>query len=346
MAPFRILTLGFALAVGGHALTIGQQPPVPKEPHRFLRTVAGFEPSQLDALDRGEPLAKVLDTDRRQIAVVGAIRIKAEPGRLIDRYRDVASLRNSPIVLQLGVFSSPPRVDDFQGLTFEPYDLQTIRNCKPGDCGVRLPAPAMARFNRDVDWRASNWTDQAAALWRQLLVDYTTEYQTAGSLAEYRNREEPLRVAEEFGVLFDDSDYFTSLSPDLFAYLRRYPRAPLDGVEDIFYWSKDNVGVRPVTSITHRTIYAPRGNPASPRLAIVATKQIWATHYFDAGFGLTIAFDDGASGFYMLSLNRARTRSLTGVMRSMIRSTVQRRSRDAIESVLRSTKASLERPRR
>ena len=41
-------------------------------------------------------------------------------------------------------------------------------------------------------------------------------------------------------------------------------------------------------------------------------------------------------------VNRARTRSLTGLLRLMDRLTVQGRSRDAMESVLRITKASLE----
>jgi hypothetical protein len=75
---------------------------------------------------------------------------------------------------------------------------------------------------------------------------------------------------------------------------------------------------------------------------VIATQQIYASHYFDAGLGLTLAFDDGAGGFYMLSVNRARTRSLAGIMRSIVRSTVQRRSREALENVLRSTKAALE----
>jgi hypothetical protein len=45
----------------------------------------------------------------------------------------------------------------------------------------------------------------------------------------------------------------------------------------------------------------------------------------------------------MLSLNRVRTRSLTSFMRGLVRSMVQRRSRDAMEEILRSTKSALER---
>jgi len=45
----------------------------------------------------------------------------------------------------------------------------------------------------------------------------------------------------------------------------------------------------------------------------------------------------------MLSVNRVRTRSLTSFTRSLVRSIVQRRSRDAMEGILKSTKAALER---
>ena len=92
--------------------------------------------------------------------------------------------------------------------------------------------------------------------------------------------------------------------------------------------------------MTHLALYpAPQG---SHRPGLIATKQIYAAHYFDAGLGLTCAFDDGSSGFYMLSVNRVRTRSLTGIVRSMVRSIVERRSRDAMEGILRSMQAGLE----
>jgi hypothetical protein len=44
----------------------------------------------------------------------------------------------------------------------------------------------------------------------------------------------------------------------------------------------------------------------------------------------------------MVSVSRARTRSLSGFMRSFVRSTVQGRSRDALQKILGATKAALE----
>jgi len=340
-----VSSLGSAIA----AAAILGSPDLPSgmgEPYRFLRTVGGFSAGDFAGLERGEAVARILDTDKREVAVVGAVRIVAPRERLLDRYRDVSSLRNSDIVLQVGTFSAVPSAEDLRGLTFEDYDLQTLRDCEPGDCGVRLSAEEMQRFKQGVNWRAEDWRRQAGTVWRSVLAQYAVDYLANGSgaLAVYRNKQVPLSVAEEFGALFEESKYFSGLAPDFFRYLQEYPRAHLDGSQDILYWSKDSFGLRPVISLTHLTLYAPVAESALARPpAFVATKQIYATHYFDAALGLTIALDDGRSGFYMVCVNRARTRSLMSFTRGLVRAIVQRRSRDGMESILRSTKAGLER---
>ena len=316
------------------------QASAPAEPHGFLRTTAGFSPADLARLDRGDPIARVLDTDRRDLAIVGAVRIKASQARLFERYRDISNLKNTNTVLEAGRFGTPPTPADLRGLDFESYDLETIRVCKPGDCGVRLSTANMERFARDVNWTAPGWRDQAADLWRRLLAGDAAAYMANGTLGDYRNKATPLDVAEEFNAIFESSKYFEAVSPEFLAYLKRFPSISLQGVENILYWSKDDIN-RPVTRVTHLALYpAPSG---ARRPGLIATKQIYAAHYFDAGLGLTCAFDDGASGFYMLSVNRVRTRSLTSFTRSIVRAMVQRRSRDAMEGILRSTKAELER---
>jgi hypothetical protein len=326
-----ILLVGIRLAAGAS-----------DEPHRFLQTVGGFTAAEIDRLERGEPVAKVLDTDKREVAIVGAVRVRASRERLFARYRDVSSLRGSEMVLQVGAFSPSPRAEDLRDLAFEDYDLETIRDCEPGNCGVRLSGESMARFKREVDWTAADWRQQAGSLWRRLLADYAAGYVSSGALGDYRNKATPLNVADEFGVLFRQSSYLEAGAPELFAYLQRFPRVKLTGAEDILYWSKDNFGLRPVTSITHLTLSAPPGDARASGPWWISTKQIYATHYFDAALGLTIAFDDNGSGFYMASVNRARTRSLTSFSRTLVRSMVQRRSRDGLEHMLRSTKLALE----
>ena len=333
---------GVALVACGVALAAPQSAP-PTGPHALLRTVAGFSATDLARLDGGEPIARALDTERREVAIVGAVRIRASRDRLLARYRDISNLQSSDVVLQIGRISPQPRPEDFQPLNFEAYDLDTISKCEPGDCGVRLSTAQLASFKRDVSWQAADWRQQAGTLWRRLLSDYAAGYLARGALADYRNKSEPLNVADEFAVIFNESGPLVAAAPEFLAYLQQFPRAQLPNVENILYWSKDDFGLRPVTSITHLALSDPPRESGRP--AAIGTRQIYATHYFDAALGVTLAFDDGASGFYMVTVNRARTRSLASFSRAIVRGIVERRSRNALEQMLRSTKIALERSR-
>jgi len=335
----RKATTAAAIALAMSAAGFGQNSSAVGEPQKFLRMIARFSEADIASLERGEPLARVLETDRREVAVVGAVRINAPRERLFDRYREISNLKNSDVVKEVGRFSMPPKPDDLNPLHFENYDLETIKACKPGDCGVRLSSENMEHFAREVNWQAADWKQQAAQLWRQLIAKDAADYLATGKLGDYRNKAVPLDVAEEFSILYEGAKYFEPVSPQFFAYVKNFPQVRLDGVENILYWSKDDI-YRPVTRVTHLMLYPPTADAHRP--GVVATKQFYAAHYFDAGLGLTFTFNDRASGFYMLSLNRVRTRSLTGVMRMMVRAVVQRRSREAMEGILRSTKAGLE----
>lgn len=322
-------------------------PAAEQPPHvdGLLRDVAHLTPSDIANVHRGQPVARVLETERAEVAISGAVHIRAPRERILDRYRDVSLLGKSDMVLQVGRFSAAPRAQDLQDLVFEQYDLDALRECEPGDCAVRLPAASMGRFE-GIDWRAPAWRTQAASHWRQILAEYAADYRARGdrALAEYHNKEQPLRLQDQFAILYKESAFVTPFAPQILRYLQEYPRITLPGAEDILYWSKDNFGLRPVLSITHLTIHAPPPD-ATARAALVASKQIYATHYFDAALGITLAVEDGTGGAYMLVINRARTRSLTSRFRGFVRGTVQGRSRDGVEKMLRSTKESLERTR-
>jgi hypothetical protein len=310
----------------------------PREPHDFLRG-AGLSEADLAALDRGQPVARVLDTERREVAVVGAVRIRAPRARMIARYRAVEDLKRTGVVLDVGLFGDRPAAADVNALEFEAYDLESVRECVPGDCRVRLSADGMARF-RAVDWERRDWRERTASTWRDLMAGLVAAYGRRGdsALPEYHNRAEPLHVRSEFAVLYRRSADVGRLAPEAYRYVREFPQAPLEGVSNLFYWSKEDFGLKPVTSVTHLMLYDPPG----ARAAVAAAKQIYATHYFDAGLGFTLAMDDRAGGFYMVSVNRARTRSLMSPFRTVVRRIVRNRSRDAMEKVLTTMKTALE----
>ena len=125
-------------------------------------------------------------------------------------------------------------------------------------------------------------------------------------------------------------------SPEFYRYLQDFGPSPPAGSEDTLYWSKEDFGVRPVFRISHQVIQPVRD------AVLIATNQVYADHYMDAALGVTVAADAGADAFYMIAVNRARTRSLSGFLRRFVRGTVQGRSRDAMRKILTATRVGLE----
>jgi hypothetical protein len=336
---FAVAALAVVTLAGRPVAVFPAQPL--REPHQMLRTIGGFTPSQLAALDRGDAIAKVLKTDRREIAVIGAVRIRGPRDRAIARYRDVSNLRKSEIVMQVGTFTRPPRAEDLSTLAFEPYDLDAPGRCTPGDCAVRLSAGAIAHMRGSVQWSAPDARQQSAAAWREMLAGIARGYTTSGdsALPEYANKQEALSVRAELDALYGQFAYLSYVAPEFLRYVREFPRAELEGVENTLYWSKNDLGIRPVMGITHQTVYAPPGRPA-----FIALKRIYAAHYVDGGLGVTMIADDGTGGFYMTTVDWIRTRSLTSFTRAIVRSIVQDKSRAGVEKMLRTTKQSIEIP--
>jgi hypothetical protein len=319
------------------------RPPAGTAARDLLRTVARINDAEWASVERGEAIAKVLDADSREIAVVGAVRIAAPSDRLVARYRDIENLKRSAIVLDVGRIGLPPRAADLVAVPFEEYSLD-LRDCRPYECRVRLGEAEIARFHREVDWRAMDWRDRSRTIWRDVLAGYAAGYMTTGrrALPVYANKREPLSVSSELAELVQEFGFVGTSSPEFLAYLREFgPNVP-SGTEQVLYWTKGDFGVRPILRISHQSLLPSSGSST----VLIATNQVYADHYLDAALSVTMAIDaaDVSAGraFHMIVVSRARTRSLSGFLRALVRSTVQTRTREAMRKILTATKASLE----
>jgi hypothetical protein len=329
------------IAVSAVAVTLAGWAPGASAPasRELLRTLAGFTDGEWAAVERGDAVSKLLETDTREIAVVGAVRIAGDRERLAARFKDLDTLKGAT-VLDVGRFSAAPSPSDLSRVTFDDHNLD-LRACQPGDCPVRLSAGDVGRFRREVNWQSGDWRNQSMTVWRSVLAVYAAAYAAKGraGLPEYVNKRDPLSVAAEVLELTRHYGFVASYSPALHAYLNDFgPRAPA-GAEQLLYWTREDFGIRPIYRISHQVIQ--RTVPAT----IIATNQVYADHYLDAALTVTLGVD-AAPGFHMISISRARTRSLSGFMRRFARSTVQSRSREAMRRILASTKTAIERPNR
>lgn len=335
------LTLSVLPSAGLSAQNVSAVP----SPRELLASVAQFTSADWASVERGDAVAKILDSDTREVAVAGAVRVAGSPERLVARYQGIESLKRSAIVLDVGRFSQTPNSADLSRAPLEEYSLD-MRDCQPGDCHVRLGAQDIARFKRDVDWRSNNWRDASAAVWREVLAGYAAGYLAAGrrAMPDYVNKQDPLSVGDEVALLLREFDFIGAYAPELRAYMQEFgPQAPA-GADQTLYWTKEDFGIRRIFRVSHQIIYrGPSGVPA----ALIATNQVYADHYLDAALGVTLAIDASdarGEAFYMVAVNRARTRSLSGLLRRVVRATVQGRSRDALRNILTAAKAAVEKP--
>src|SRR5213592_590568 len=66
---------------------------------------------------------------------------------------------------------------------------------------------------------------------------------------------------------------------------------PGGGAAEILFWSEDVLPhLRPILTVTHLVVYTP---PELPSMTLVAAKQLYAKHYFEAAVDLTSAIDRG-----------------------------------------------------
>ncbi len=292
------------------------QAATPAQLSTFLRQSIGFDAQQLATVERGEPVVKVLETkDRRDVAVFGIITTPVAREQYVRALRDFAASLRTPGRTQLGIFSNPAVESDVAAVTINARDVADMKNCKPGDCVVKLPATDMRRIHDEMNWSASPSDLQAQlnAYARRRLVEYVTDYRTRGdsAMAIYDDRGNlNQRSSEAFAAQLAESPYVYENVPSLRKYLAAYPHGSLPaGAAEILFWSEDVLPrLRPILSVTHLVVYAP---PELPSVTLVARKQIYANHYFETAVDLTCVIDRDP-GSYLLVLRRFRFDNLPG----------------------------------
>lgn len=345
----RTLILALAIAATGPTNVGPYESPqsgpggIAPELHTVLLRDFKFTPSEIGELEHGRIIKRALGSATPgEIAVVGATRVNVPKEILVERFRDIVHFKSGADVLQIGRFSSPPSIDDLAALTVDRADFDG-RDCRVGDCDVRLPAASIWRFQKEINWAAPDAASRAAVLFKQMIVDDVRAY-LAGSperFTQYDDDKRPIRPVDEFNGLLKNFASIGSLAPDLPGYLERFPASPLTGAEDFLYWSKEKVAGMPFITVTHVTIA-----PGAGGSIVIASKDVYSSRYFDTSLGVTIASDaagaDAHRAFYLVYANRARASALKGMLGGLRRAIVERRAKSSLDENLKEVKARLE----
>jgi hypothetical protein len=318
-----------------------EQIPLPAALDVYLTQNAGLKPADRSALVAGRPVTRVLDADPdAEVAVMGAVWVAAPSSKYIDRVRDIERFEQGGAFRVTRRISDPPSIEDFAQLRIPDEDFDDLQRCRVGDCELKLSSGALQVLQTTIDWKSPSARDDATAMFRRLALDYVVGYREGGNakLAVYRDKDHPTFVASEFQSMIDRLPTLAAALPDLKRYLLDYPRASLPNSTEFLYWQETQFGLKPTIRISHLVIHE------RPEQTVVASKMLYASHYFWTALELRVLVPDPARGpgFWLVTVNRSRSDGLSGFAGRLIRRRVRSEVQAGTLASLSATKAKLE----
>jgi hypothetical protein len=295
-------------------------------------------------LFRGDAITRLLEADEnKEVAILGAVWINAPMRRYIQAVSDIESFEKGAGFKVTKKIGTPPRLEDFRALRIPDEDMQDLRRCRVGSCEVKVAESALKRFHSEVNWDAPNANASATALIQQLAFEYATSYLKGGDaeLAVYRDNARPTFVAQEFREMTASMPELSTHMPTTRRYLLGFPKVAMPEFSSFLYWQETEFGLKPVIRINHVVIRETAED------AIVASKMIYASHYFWTGIELRALVPDPSrgNGFWFVTVNRSRSDGLSGFTGRLIRGRVRNEVEKGVLTAVQSTKQLLERAR-
>ena len=304
---------------------------------RILNEKAAFQPADFAALEQGQTIVKLTPiTDKREIAMCGLVTLRTSADQFLRTYLENMTRQNNQTILEAGRFGTAPAVADLQQLTIDAAEIEDLKACVAGDCSLKLSAKMIERLRREVDWDASDYEAQATLLLKTMLTEYVRDYVARGpeALIEYHDKRNRIRLADEQQALGSASGYLTDLL--------REAGSGMQVVEDVIIWSKIKFGLKPVLVINHVRAYKPE-RETGPQV-LVASNQIYATHYFTSSLALTAFVSVPGASPYLVFENRSRTDGLVGPFSKLKRGVIEKKSVAGLKAILEHSKTSIEGP--
>lgn len=289
----------------------------------------------------GEPITKLLDADEsKEVAVFGAVWIAAPIRRYVEAVKDIENFERGGAFRVTKRISTPPRLEDFAELRLPDEDLSDLRTCRVGDCELKLGERPLLSLRAEVDWNSAEAPRVANTIMRRFAHQYVLGYLEGGNdrLAVYRDSSRPTFVGQEFAAMVGEMPSLTGYWPNMRRYLLRYPNTSLPDSTSFLYWQEAQFGLKPTIRINHLVIREGKED------TIVASKMLYASHYFWTALELRVLVPDPSrgTGFWFVMVNRSRSDGLSGFTGFFIRGRVQNEAQSGVLAALRLTKTMLE----
>lgn len=319
------------------AVVLAQQ----ADPFAFFRPSAIVTDDDRADLDRGEPVARVLSGADLEVATMAAVPVNIDGDRLVAWMRRIEALKKSVYVVAIGRFAERPRIEDLAGLSLDEKDLTDLRSCRPRSCHLKLSNREMMQLQRAAATAPGDSKAAVEQAFRHMLLDRVRAYLETGEIAAYEDDDPPVWPVPRFASVLQRSVFVTEGWPRFAQYLRASPPPIAADVESFVYWSKERLAGTAVISVTHVSIM--RGHDPGLPDALVAGRQIFATHYVNASLGVTALVRGEPHGpNYLVYLNRSELDMLGGPFGGLVKWFIQRRLKTEAAGVLGGLRRRLE----
>jgi hypothetical protein len=312
----------------------------------YFQQYVGLSQDQIAAVRGGQAVAiNMKSRIPDEIFVFGAVYVNGSPESYFKLAYDFDRLRQIPEYLAIGEFSNPPQQSDLKGFSFDSDDIKALKNCKPDDCQIQLPASGIEALQRTVDLSAPDAKEKVNQFLSDRVIERLVAYQKGGNqiLGVYNDKKNPTQVPEQFKYMLSYTRVLPKALPDFYNYLLDYPNGKPANVENMFYWAKVKFGLKPTLRVV-QVVTMKGNNPHEPAYTI-AEKQLYSSHYFETALDLTycIRSDDVKQpGFYLIMLMGSEQAGLTGLKGSIVRKAAVGRSASSLQKSLTSIKNTLE----
>ena len=187
-----------ALILGISALCFARTPAVTE----FLRDQMHLSQRQIAEIQNGKAVAKILPTPNpSDILYSGPFFIRAEPVAYLHSMRDVPRLRKLGGYLGAGEFSTPPMIEDMNGLSLDQGDIEDVKSCELGNCELQLPKESMETARTSINWNSPDVNEQVNDLAKRRIVLLLEDYRHSGDkgLGIYLDKHDPCRSRSSSG---------------------------------------------------------------------------------------------------------------------------------------------------
>ena len=310
----------------------------------FLEALGAPHAKDLAAVERGEVVVwPVAGADRDEVALVGLMRVAVPRDFYFARTANVTAFLSRPGREAFGVLGSPPTLADFASMKLDPSDAAGIRKCRVSHCSIKLSEQQMTLMADALAPHHDDRSSPADSLMREWLFALVTDYRARGdaALPVYDDTRPAEQSASGFRqLLAADAPMFRD-APTFASYLAESPAHPPVGATSTIFWAVDRrPGLKPILSLSRLSTFRGAG-PGAPMF--VATKQLYASHYFDAWLDVEalVAGPAPEPSTYVAFVRRVRFDKLPSRGLFDVRGRVVRQLRDALHEELTSTRQSV-----